>query len=236
MLASLVTSFTIIIAALQLVQNNEETRRIMRSLEISSDAQNLISRSNQIELLFDGYMASFVRELEAGIELWQVKASSMHGMRNILESKWRAASTGNSQFQQYLDAISIDEPSSTPEQAAFRKAADALIHELELMGVKCLTGAVPAGVLLAEMGGHWAFQWLLCSPWVRQTWNRSSNSKFMVESADSKVAIHFSRRYGFWLAIMSALYSIKEWPDGEYASWGRKLLDQEFCGSLEAAQ
>jgi hypothetical protein len=58
----------------------------------------------------------------------------------------------------------------------------------------------------------------------------------MVESADSKVAIHFSRRYGFWLAIMSALYSIKEWPDGEYASWGRKLLDQEFCGSLEAAQ
>jgi len=164
-----------------------------------------------------------------------MKAFSMHAIRNILQEKWRAAEKGGKHYAQYLRALEADGGKQSGKQIAFIRAAEALSHELELMGVKSLTGAVPLGVLLAEMGGHWALQWLICAPWIHKKWNESSNCKTVTISAGSKICVRFSRRHGLRLAIISALYALKEWPDGNYAYWGQKFLEEEFKGDAGEA-
>lgn len=231
-LASLVTSVTVITAAIQFVQGNEETRKTIELLERSTKAQSLLSRSEQISLMFDSYMTNYLKELEQGVTLWGVKCNSMHAIRNVVSDKYHSRAQSED-FARYYGSLAGGATAGSGEAADFRRAALAMGHELQQMGVKCLTGAIPAGVLLPNMSAHFALQWLLCAPLIHETWTLSEAAHI---AEGGGPIVHFSRRHGFWLAIISALYARKYWPNGKHAAWAEDFIAMEFAGSAERAR
>lgn len=233
MLASLVTSITVITASIQFLNSNEESKALLKALETTAKSQTLISRSSQIELMFASYIDKYLDELSKGLNLWGEKCTSVHAIRNVITKKYEEYRSNGGDYSQYLAALNnLDD---TANSGVYRRAADALSHELEVMGSKCLAGAVPAGVLICGMGGHWAIQWLICSPLIKQHWNKAgvwTQSK----GADGNLCkIGFSRRHGYWLAIFSALYSLKNWPVGQHNVWANELISHEFNSSKDEA-
>lgn len=236
-LASLVTSLTVITAAIQLVQGNEDTRKTMKLLESSTRAQALISRSGTIDLLFQSYINSYIREVEDGIELWGTTCRSMTSVRHALTEKYKAQDTDPAWSEYYrIIGLPASETRDHPDAAMFRRAASSLSHELQHLGVKCLAGAIPTGVLLSNMNANYALQWVFSAPLVHQGRRESGTTAVWRSHLGQPFTVHYSRRHGLWLATASALYCLKQWPDGLHAGWARQFLDVEFGGSIELAR
>ena len=236
-LASLVTSTTVITAAIQLLRGNEDTRQTMRLLEGSTRAQALIARSGQIDMLFESYINSYIREVETGIELWGKTCRSMTSVRHALTDKYKAKDADPAWAEYYrLIGLPEAETKDHPDAASFRRAASSLSHELQHLGVKCLAGAIPTGVLLSNMNANYALQWVFSAPLVHRGRMESGTTVIWRSHLGQPFEVHYSRRHGLWLATASALYCLKQWPDGLHAGWARQFLDVEFQGSVEMAR
>jgi hypothetical protein len=236
-LASLVTSTTVITAAIQLLRGNEDTRQTMRLLEGSTRAQSLISRSGQIDLLFESYINSYIREVESGIDLWGKTCRSMTSVRHAVTEKYKAKDTDPAWSEYYrLIGLPESETRDHPDAAVYRRAASAMSHELQHLGLKCMAGAIPTGVLLSNMNANYALQWVFSAPLVHLGRKESGTTAVWRSNLGQPFTVHYSRRHGLWLAIASALYCLKQWPDGLHAGWARQFLDVEFQGSIELAR